>query len=142
MSKKTARIFIFFALFIVITVTLTTVLNFKSNHEWVSLKEDQVPAAVLDTLSKQHANKLMDFVPLLDTSFYKKMTFNIVNHHFVVGAYDYYEIEYKGNELIVKKEFLDPPFVVYQNKMYAIKRQKLSADSSKPFDFVYTVLEK
>ena len=142
MSKKTARIFIFFVLFIVITVTLTTVLNFKSNHEWVSLKEDQVPAAVLDTLSKQHANKLMDFVTLLDTSFYKKMTFNIVNHHFVVGAYDYYEIEYKGNELTVKKEFLDPPFVVYQNKMYAIKRQKLSADSSKPLDFVYTVLEK
>ena len=142
MSKRTARIFMFFALFFVITVTLTTVLNFKSNHEWVSLKEDQVPAAVLDTLNEQHANKLMDFVTLLDTSFYKKVTFNVVNNHFVVGAHDYYEIGYKGNELVVKKEFLDPPFVIYQNKIYAVKGHRLIADSSKPLDFVYTVLEK
>lgn len=97
MSRKIIFILIVFVATVIFTVSLTKFFTFKSDHKWVSISEYQVPAVVRDTLDKQRSNKLFELVTILDSSFLGKVSFNIVNNHFVVGGYDYYEIGYKEN---------------------------------------------
>ena len=104
--------------------------TFSSDRTWTNLTSNNAPYLVVDTITKQLLKNRMDFVTLLDSSYYGKVSVAITNNHYLLFSYDYYTIHYKNQSVTIKKENYHPPYVIYQNKLYCSVTRELSSDSS------------
>ncbi len=140
-KRKLVIVLVLVALVVTTAIVLTKVLTFKSNETWVEVTNQDLPKQVLDTLMQQKKNGRFDYVTLLDSKYDGKIFFDITNNHALVFAYDYYTIGYLDKKIIIKKEYLNPPFVIFEDKIYAELYQKFGNDGVTPLHVQCTSLK-
>ena len=125
----------------ILAIFVTNKITFKSNQTWIEVSNQDLPKPVLDNLVQQKKNKQYYMLTLLDSNYAGKIFFNITNNHLGFYRYDYYTIEYPGKKIMVKKEYLKPPFVVFQDRIYAELYQKFPIYGLTPLNVFSTSLK-
>ena len=118
-KRKLIIVLLIAALVTIVTIFVTNEITFKSNQTWVEVSNQELPKPVLDNFVQQKKNRQFYLLTLLDSNYAGKIFFNTTNNHFGFFGYDFYTIEYLNKKIIAKIEYLRPPFIVFEDKIYA-----------------------
>lgn len=129
MSKKNIVIAVVLSVLILLVVGLTKIFTFESNYEWKKSSSHAIPAPVLDMVSQLEKNNLNADLIILDSSFNKIVTIETINSKSILRPYWYYKLKVKGQDLILRKIAVAPPFIIYDKNAYVQSRSTLNSDS-------------
>ena len=127
MTKKFLLSLILIALLISIWVAIDEFRDRPLNN-WTTIQASAAPKAVVDTLSSEFRQKRRGLFIVLDPEYTNSLSIEqVITKRFYFLDYSQFIIKFKGKEIRLNRKEYNPPFVIYEGRLYCTAENNLTA---------------